>query len=102
MDNLADEYAILVSGLLNNKAIDSGLIDAAVLSSTVPPLEATFKTVCQRNYQVTPLVVGTGVKTGIRVRYDNPYEVGLGNFIDLKKKFFIGKDKLVNLPKKIT
>ena len=31
--------------------------------------------------------------------YDNPYEVGLGNFIDLKKKFFIGKDKLVNLPK---
>ena len=31
--------------------------------------------------------------------YDNPYEVGLGNFVDLKKKFFIGKDKLVNLPK---
>lgn len=65
-----------MSSLLNNKAIDSGLIDAAVLSSTVPPLEATFKTVCQRNYQVTPLVVGTGVKTGIRVRYDNPREVG--------------------------
>ena len=30
---------------------------------------------------------------------DNPYEVGLGNFIDLKKKSFIGKEKLITLPK---
>ena len=30
---------------------------------------------------------------------DNPYEVGLGDFIDLKKKFFIGKEKLITLPK---
>ena len=75
-DNLADEYAMLVTGLLRASDIDAADVRAAVLSSTVPPLIQTFEAVCRRYFGVTPLVVGTGVKTGVRVRYDNPREVG--------------------------
>ncbi len=75
-DNLADEYAMLVTGLLRTSDIDVSRITAAVLSSTVPPLVQTFEAVCKRYFGVTPLVIGTGVKTGVRVRYDNPREVG--------------------------
>ena len=67
---------MLLSALLRDQAIEPKAIDAAVLSSTVPTLETTFETVCRRHFEVEPLVVGTGVKTGIRVRYDNPREVG--------------------------
>jgi type III pantothenate kinase len=75
-DNLADEYAMLVTGLLRSADIPKEAVTAAVLSSTVPPLVQTFETVCRRYFGVTPLVIGTGVKTGVRVRYDNPREVG--------------------------
>jgi type III pantothenate kinase len=75
-DNLADEYAMLVIGLLRTHGIEASEVAAAVMSSTVPPLIQTFETVCRRYFDVTPLVVGTGVKTGVRVRYDNPREVG--------------------------
>ena len=75
-DNLADEYGMLVLALLRSKSIEPSQIGAAAMSSTVPPLIRTFQLVCQRYFDVEPLVVGTGVKTGVRVRYDNPREVG--------------------------
>ena len=75
-DNLADEYAMLVLGLLQASNIDPKRVSAAVMSSTVPPLVQTFEAVCRRYFGVSPVVIGTGVKTGVRVRYDNPREVG--------------------------
>lgn len=75
-ENLADEFAMLLIALLHARSIEPEQIGAAVLSSTVPPLTATFEQVCRQYFDVTPLVVGTGVRTGIRVRYDNPREVG--------------------------
>ena len=75
-DNFADEYAMLVLGLLRSADIDPGRINAAIMSSTVPSLLSIFQQVCRRYFDVDALVVGPGVKTGIRVLYDNPREVG--------------------------
>ena len=75
-DNLADEFAMLMLSLLRAHGIEPARVDSAVLSSTVPPLIGVFEQVCRRYFEVEPLVVGTGVKTGVRVRYDNPREVG--------------------------
>ena len=75
-DNFADEYAMLVSGLLRSVDVDPERVTAAIMSSTVPSLLRTFRQVCQRYFHVEALVVGPGVKTGIRVLYDNPREVG--------------------------
>jgi type III pantothenate kinase len=75
-DNFADEYAMLMLGLLRTVNIQPERVHAAIMSSTVPSLLATFREVCQRYFQVEALVVGPGIKTGIRVLYDNPREVG--------------------------
>lgn len=75
-DNFADEYAMLVLGLLRSVDIDPERVDAAIMSSTVPSLLSIFRQVCRRYFDVEALVVGPGVKTGIRVLYDNPREVG--------------------------
>ena len=75
-DNFADEYAMLVLGLLRSADIHPERVEAAIMSSTVPSLLGTFRQVCQRYFHVEALVVGPGVKTGIRVLYDNPREVG--------------------------
>ena len=76
LDNFADEYAMLLLGLLRTRDLGPGDIGAAILSSTVPPLIQTFQQVCRAHFNVEAIVVGPGVKTGVRVLYDNPREVG--------------------------
>jgi type III pantothenate kinase len=76
LENLPDEYAMLLLGLLRSRDIDPHRVCAAVMSSTVPPLLNTFRQVCRDYFNVEALVVGPGVKTGVRVLYDNPREVG--------------------------
>lgn len=75
-ENLPDEYAMLLSGLLRGRGIEPESVDAAILSSTVPPLTSVFREVARQSVGVEALVVGPGVRTGVRVRYDNPREVG--------------------------
>lgn len=75
-ENFPDEYAMLLLGLLRTANIEASQITAAVMSSTVPPLVTTFQQVCEKHFGLRPLVVGPGVRTGIRVLYDNPREVG--------------------------
>jgi type III pantothenate kinase len=52
------------------------------MCSVVPPLTTTFVDLSQRYFHVTPLVVGAGVKTGVRIRMDNPREVGADRVVD--------------------
>jgi len=75
-ENFPDEYAMLLLGLLRTRDIAPEDVTAAVMSSTVPPLITTFQQVCRKHFEVEPLVVGPGVRTGVRVLYDNPREVG--------------------------
>jgi len=73
---MADEYAALLLNLLHHRGLDASDIKEVALCSVVPPLIATFDELCQRYFHISPLVVGAGVKTGVRIRMDNPREVG--------------------------
>ena len=72
----ADEYAALLLNLLHHQGLDIAEVKDIALCSVVPPLIATFDELCQRYFHLSPLVVGAGVKTGVRIRMDNPREVG--------------------------
>lgn len=78
----ADEYASLLLNLLPDKSLDKSEIKDAVLCSVVPPLMATFTDLLRRYFEVEPLVVGAGVKTGVRIRMDNPREVGADRIVN--------------------
>jgi len=73
---MADEYAVLMLNLLRQRGIDIANIKEGAMSCVVPTLLTTFSELFQRYFNITPLVVGPGVKTGIRIRMDNPREVG--------------------------
>jgi len=73
---MADEYAALLLNLLRHQGMDVSEIKEIALCSVVPPLIAIFDELCQRYFHLSPLVVGAGVKTGVRIRMDNPREVG--------------------------
>ncbi|MCC7165873.1 MAG: type III pantothenate kinase [Anaerolineae bacterium] len=75
VEGTPDEYAVLLNTLLRRS--DSAYKFAGgVLASSVPPMIPTFVELCQAQFGWTPLVVGAGVKTGVKIRTDNPREVG--------------------------
>jgi type III pantothenate kinase len=82
INQMADEYAALLLNLLRHQSLDASDIKEVALCSVVPPLTTTFVDLSQRYFHTTPLVVGAGVKTGVRIRMDNPREVGADRIAD--------------------
>jgi len=79
---MVDEYAALLLNLLHHQGLDKSDIKEVALCCVVPPLTATFEELFQRYFHISPLVVGAGVKTGVRIRQDNPREVGADRIVN--------------------
>ena len=79
---LADEYGAMMTNLIHWKGMDPSKITGACLCSVVPPLTVVFSDVCSSFFGVTPLVVSAGVRTGLRILYDNPRDVGADRIAD--------------------
>ncbi len=79
---LEDEYASVFLNLLSLKGLAFADIDCAIISSSVPPLVTVFEGLCQRYFEVSPMVVGPGTKTGVRISIDNPREVGADRVVN--------------------
>lgn len=76
VNQMADEYAALLLNLLNHNDIAISDIKNITICSVVPPLTTAFTDLSERYFHITPLMIGAGVKTGVRIRFDNPREVG--------------------------
>jgi type III pantothenate kinase len=75
-ERMADEYAALLLDLLGHQNLAPPDITKAALCCVVPPLLATYQELFQRYFHFSPLVIAAGVKTGVRIRMENPKEVG--------------------------
>lgn len=82
VDRVMDEYAILLLGLLGTGSIAPEMIRDCVISSTVPSLTQVFSQLIKRYFRAPTLIVGSGVRTGVRILYDNPRDVGPDRIID--------------------
>jgi type III pantothenate kinase len=71
-----DEYAALLFPLLYEAGLKTVDITDVCLCSVVPPLVGTLEDVFARHFNIKPMIVGTGTKTGVKIRMDNPREVG--------------------------
>jgi len=92
---MADEYATVLLSLLQHKGIDESNIKEVALCSVVPPLVATFEEMVTRYFRVSPLVVGAGVKTGVRIRMDFPKEVGADRIVNAAAAHYLYKGPII-------
>jgi type III pantothenate kinase len=83
LERLADEYAVMIIGMLGTQEISHSAIDRAVMSCVVPDLTPVFEQLCRRYFGVSPHVVGTGTRTGVRILYENPRDVGADRIVDV-------------------
>ena len=51
-------------------------LEGIIIASVVPSVMYPVTNACRRYFHVRPLVVGPGVKTGVKVRANNPRETG--------------------------
>jgi type III pantothenate kinase len=84
---MADEYGIIILGLMRHQGLRSDQIRGVAMASVVPPLTAVFRDMVMSYFEQTPLVVGAGVKTGVQIRYDSPRDVGADRIVDAAATF---------------
>jgi type III pantothenate kinase len=72
----ADEHAVFFRSLLAASGTDPAAIKRTVIASVVPQLTGAVSVMVKELTGGMPLLVGPGIKTGIRIRTDNPAEVG--------------------------
>ena len=82
LDRMPDEYALMLNNLLPLQGIAPRDLTAVALCSVVPPLTPAFADLCRTYFKVEPMVVGSGVKTGVKVLYDSPRDVGADRIVD--------------------
>lgn len=82
IQHMADEYATFLLNIMRHQDLYPANITGIVMCSVVPPLTTTFIDLSQRYFNITPIVVGAGIKTGVRILMDNPREVGADRIAD--------------------
>ncbi len=70
------EYAFLFKVALDLHSIDTKEIEGSIISSVVPPITPVIRTAIRKISPKKILVLGPGVKTGLRIRIDDPATVG--------------------------
>ncbi len=81
-DKMPDEYGILILQLFRHRGYAPEDVTGVSIASVVPPLTPIFEAVSRDYLGQEPLVVDAGVRTGVRIRYDNPREVGADRVVD--------------------
>jgi type III pantothenate kinase len=78
----ADEYGVLFLNLFAMRKVEATEVSAIIISSVVPPLESTLRQMCERYFNLKPMFVEPGIKTGMPILVDNPTEVGADRLVN--------------------
>ncbi len=81
-DATADEMGIMVCNLFHHSGIKMSDIDSIIISCVVPPVLDSLEEFSERYFNIKPLIVGPGMKTGMPIKYDNPREVGADRIVN--------------------
>ena len=82
MPRTSDEYGMMLTELLRMKGIDTDDIEGSIVSSVVPDVMHSLTGGLVRYIGTEPLVVGPGVKTGLKITTENPRAIGADRIVD--------------------
>lgn len=79
----SDEYGIMLLSLLDANGVSPDLIEGAIIASVVPNIMHSLTGAVNKYLKINPMVVGPGIKTGIRITNDNPREIGADRIVNV-------------------
>lgn len=78
----SDEYGIVMDEMFRNRGYATKDVTGCIISSVIPALNYTLEHMCVYYFDIKPLIVGPGVKTGLNIKYDDPKEVGSDRIVN--------------------
>lgn len=82
MPRTSDEYGLIICDLLKSKNINTKDIKTVTIASVVPKIMYSLTSGIVKYLSITPLIVGIGTKTGIKITTTNPKELGADRVVD--------------------
>ncbi len=78
----SDEYGMFFLNILNSKGIEETHIEAVIIASVVPNVNHSLTNAVKKYLNLQPIMVGPGIRTGIRIMTENPKELGADRIVD--------------------
>lgn len=78
----SDEYSIEVMQLFQQSQLDPLDIEGIIISSVVPNVMHSLENMIRKCFNKEPIIVGPGIKTGLKIKYDNPKEAGADRIVN--------------------
>lgn len=72
----SDEMGIFLRSVLRENDVDPKQIKKIAVCSVVPDLVHSIKNCCKKYFGINPFILQSGTKTGLKIKYRNPVEVG--------------------------
>lgn len=81
-EKTVDEYGLMLLQILNHTKVEVSDISDVIISSVVPTVMDILPEVCNKYFNIEPIVIGPGVEIGMNILYDNPKEVGADRIVN--------------------
>lgn len=78
----SDEYGLAICDLIEHRAIAIEEVRDVIISSVVPDVMYSLINGIVKYFHTAPLIVGPGIKTGIRLATENPKQIGADRIVD--------------------
>lgn len=72
----SDETGVFLRSALRENGFDPAKVRHIVICSVVPDVVHSLKNACKKYFNINPFLLQAGVKTGLKINYRNPVEVG--------------------------
>lgn len=82
MARTSDEYGVLLREFLTESGFCADDVEDVVIASVVPNMMYSFTNAIKKYFKVSPIIVGPGTKTGVKIGAENPKEVGADLIVD--------------------
>ncbi|MGZ3686824.1 MAG: type III pantothenate kinase [Bdellovibrionota bacterium] len=93
----SDEIGIFLRSVLRENELDPKAIRQIAICSVVPDVIHSIRSACKKYFDLNPFILQPGVKTGLRIKYRNPLEVGSDRIANAiaATEMFPGKNLIV-------
>lgn len=86
-ERTADEHVLLFQQVLAARGLAADAVSHVMVSSVVPSQDFPLRTACRDAFGVEATFVAPGIRTGMRILYDNPGEVGADRIVNAVAAF---------------
>lgn len=78
----SDEIASNIYNFLKNSGFDPGLVSGIAVSCVVPRIIIEIERMCQSYFKINPFIIDINIKTGLKIDYDYPKEIGADRIVN--------------------